>query len=142
MNDQTRDALLKYLQRECAYVAWVARDQYESFTHGLTYSRGHVCWNCEQGTHGLQMAAADWFALIEAVRDDRMDDIKPADRDAMWSGFRTTAAGERLAADAELAWFRAREQIVRRVVNSQESFPDDYYAAKALDKWEAENPKP
>jgi hypothetical protein len=88
------------------------------------------------------MAAADWFRLIEAVHDDRMDDIKPADRDAMWSGFRTTAAGERLAADAELAWFRAREQFVRRVINSQESFPDDYYAAKALDKWEAENPKP
>ena len=129
MDDRTKHALLTYLQTECARVYREARDECEFFKYSLRFdSTGYGCWNCEQKTIGLQMAAADWLALIESVRDDCIDDIKPADRDAMWSGFRLTAAGERLAADAELAWFRAREPFVQR--------------ARDLDKWERENPRP
>lgn len=41
-----------------------------------------------------------------------------------------------------LEWYEAREKHVRWLADSQESYPDSYHAAQALDKWERENPRP
>lgn len=91
--------MLRYMQREHSRCSRDARDEYES-TFGAPY-----CWNCVEGTIGLQLAAADWYAAIEATRDGRFDSLRPSHQAAHKLG-----CAEFMAADT-LAKVRERVQL-------------------------------
>lgn len=97
--------MLRYMQRESARCSWEARQENDAIGWREWAGLNEYCWHCCEGLKGLQLAAADWHAAIEATRDGRFDSLRPSHQRAHKLG-----CAEFMAADT-LAKVRERVQL-------------------------------
>lgn len=117
--------MLRYMQRESARVSWEARQENDAIGWKERAGLNEYCWHCCEGLKGLQLAAADWHAAIEATRDGRFDSLDPFHQRAHKTGCAEFVASEKLAQVHEFhAWLEDKvkhwdRQVDKARVNEQ-----------------------
>lgn len=124
---------LEYIQREAARCSWESRQQYAS-TGWKENDSDLYCWDCCEGLKGQQLAAADWYLMVEKVRDGRFSELDPFHRRALTLGYEPFQ---------RLDWYEQREPLVRALIGViEDRLGDKCPEWRALVSWELDGSEP